>query len=62
MTVKLQVKFSGFIGTVMRFKPPKLITNWAQLATLKSQYLKHQWGGCRRKVQTLDHVAFRIIF
>lgn len=27
MAVKLQVKFSGYIRTVVRFKPPKLITN-----------------------------------
>ena len=43
MAVKLQVKFSGYIRTVVRFKPPKLIINLGS-------------------VQTLDHVAFRIIF
>lgn len=60
-TGKVQMKLTGTRRIVRRAELPQLITHLVFMVTPKSQYLKHQWGGCRRKIQTLDHVTFRIV-
>lgn len=49
MAVKLQVKFSGHIGTVVRFKPPKLITNLGLVSSTQEPVPETSVGWLQKK-------------